>query len=116
MGRKMKQEPAVEAPTLDMITRGYLASNQLEVFLHHSQPQVIATVQVPGSTAIRKLSWLVDGKRRAWLVNRLTGTLYDPQSGSAIGARPRLLEAPIEAPVLVEGKRLPAGIFSTAKA
>lgn len=114
--RKTKQAEAIEAPTLDTVTRGYLAANQLDVFLHHSEAQVIATVQVPGSAAIRKLSWLVDGKRRAWLVNRLTGTLFDPQSGSAIGARPRLLEAPIDAPPLIEGKRLPAGIFSTAKA
>lgn len=114
---KKESEPmAIEVPTLDTITRGYLAMNQLDAFLSHSKAQVTATVETPASCEIRKFSWLLDGNDRAVLVNRVTGTLYDPATGSAMNARPRLLEAPIEPPPLIQGKRLPAGIYSTAKA
>lgn len=106
----------IEALTIDKVTRSYLASNQLAALQGKSKPHLTATVATTMSVESREFSWLWDGTaNRAILANRLTGTLFDPESGQAINAVPRLLNAPIEVPEIVPGANLPAGVFSTAK-
>lgn len=104
------------AMVLDNVTRGYLASNQLSRVQSASDTHLEATVATTLSIERRKFSWLWDsGHQRALLVNRLTGTLFDPESGQALNAAPRLLEAPIAVPKLKLDKRVPAGVFSTSE-
>lgn len=106
----------IEALAIDKITRSYLATNQLAVVQGKSKAHLEATVATTISLERREFSWLWHGdKNRAVLVNRITGTLFDPESGQAINAVPRLLEAPFEVPQIVPGSTLPAGVFSTAK-
>lgn len=106
----------IEAMTIDKMTRSYLASNQLAALQGKSRAHLRATVSTTMSMEVREFSWLWDsGRYRAILVNRMTGTLFDPESGQAINAAPRLLEAPIEVPEILPGASLPAGVFATAK-
>lgn len=107
----------IHALTIDIVTRSYLATNQLSAVVNGSKPHLEATVVTTMSAERRSFSWLWHGDEdgRALLVNRMTGTLFDPESGQAVNASPRLLEAPFPVPRIVPGKRLPAGQFSTAQ-
>ena len=107
----------IHALTIDTVTRSYLASNQLTTVCNYSEPHLEATVATTMTMERRKFSWLWHGDEdgRALLVNRMTGTLFDPVTGQAVNASPRLLEAPFPVPRIVPGKRLPAGQFSTAQ-
>jgi hypothetical protein len=107
----------IQALTIDLVTRSYLASNQLTAVVNYSEPHLEATVATTMTAERRQFSWLWQGDEdgRALLVNRMTGTLFDPDSGQAVNASPRLLEAPFPVPHIVPGKRLPVGQFSTAQ-
>ena len=107
----------IQALTIDTVTRSYLASNQLNTVLNASKAHLEATVATTMTMERRQFSWLWHGDEdgRALLVNRMTGTLFDPETGQALNASPRLLEAPFPVPRMALGKRLPAGVFSTAQ-
>lgn len=110
----------VVAAWIDQVTRGYLASNQLSVVLSgpiHLKAPVITTMTLEE----RAFSWLWCGsddderEGRALLVNRLTGTLFDPETGQALNSSPRMVGAPFAVPKIVPARKVPAGVFSTAQ-
>lgn len=99
---------------LDIATHGYLASNQLSAVVHKLTPDVVATVVTTMSSEKRQFSWIwEEAGKRALLANRVTGTLFDPESGVAINASPMLAEAPIPVPQLTITGDLPNGQFAT---
>lgn len=103
---------------VERVRRGYLAHNQLVRLVRGSPVHVRATVLTTLSKEKRDFSWLwVLAERRALLINRLTGTAFDPETGQAINAEPRIVDAPIKAPKLdiSTSRELPVGIFSTAQ-
>lgn len=104
------------ALVIEAVTRGYLASNQLTQVVNKLPAQVEATVLTTMSSERRQFSWLWDrATSQALLVNRLTGTIYDPETGSSVNSSLQLEEATIEVPRLTIGDKLPAGIFSTSE-
>ena len=110
----------MKTAVIDSVTRGYLATNQRSRLLSASPVHLEATVCTTMSIEKRKFSWLWEQKNeRALLVNRLTGTLFDPETGQGLQSTPRLLEAPIQVPDLQPSDerldRLPIGVFSTAE-
>lgn len=99
---------------LDIATHGYLASNQLSAVVHKLAPSLEATVVTTMSSEKRQFSWIwEEASNRALLVNRVTGTLFDPKSGIALNASPMLAEAPFEVPELTLDGDLPNGLFAT---
>lgn len=112
----IREVNVIQALSIDTVTRGYLASNQLSAVLGKSRTHLEATVSTTMTLERRKFSWLwSDSDRKPLLVNRLTGTLFDPVTGQGLNSEPRILEAPIEAPEIEAIATLPAGVFSTAK-
>lgn len=104
------------ALALENVNRGYLASNQLTQVQNRLPTHLEATVVTTMSEQPRPFSWLWDeGKQRALLVNRVTGTLFDPVSGAALNSSPQIADAPIAVPQLTIGARLPVGVFSTSE-
>lgn len=106
----------IYACSIERITRGYLAMNQLSKLCASSSAHVYATVSTELGANEREFSWLwVEAEKRPVLVNRLTGTLFEPETGQGINCAPRIIDAPITAPRmnLSPGMCLPAGTFST---
>lgn len=104
--------------SVERMNHGYLASNQLVRLLSGSPTHFKGTVVTNLSKTVRSFSWVwLRKQHRAVLVNRVTGTAYDPHSGRAINSSPRILEAPIKVPQfeLDRTRELPVGIFSTSQ-
>lgn len=106
----------MRAMVIERVNRGYLATNQLNKLRTACAVHVRATVETSLTKERREFSWLWDGHgKRPLLVNRLTGTLFDPVTGQGLGCEPRLLEAPITVPKIEPGADLPHGLFSTGE-
>lgn len=106
----------IEVMEIDTVVRGYLTTNQLTAVLNGSRPHVEATVSTTMTSERRELSWLrVGDADQALLVNRTTGTLFDPTTGQALNAAPKLIGAPFATPEMSVGRRVPPAILSTAQ-